>query len=477
MDIDNLFNTQEYYAGQGSGHDNYAGQGSGQGSGGNQEFYTGQDYSMGQGSAYGSAPIEDDSPVEEVATPVKGKKVSKRRQKTVPTENKKSSKPWTTEEEVALCQAWCDVSENNITGNAMKSRGFWLKVIEYFEIETGSNRGYDAILSKWKKSVRPRIDAFCVILIMSTWKQVEMPLFCSKQNSGSKKAKTSETTGSAQGGLNLNEEADGYGKEPINGRASSQLDVEKKKEQQQCYIDLKNQKLNIHEKGSREASELKRQELEIKRFVYNSTQQPRQPNYQNRPFSPPYNSQQAFYDRPSYEPPSPSPQSNQGYSLLNRLNLDMDIENLFNTQEYYAGQGSGHDNYVGQGSGKGSGGNQEFYAGQDYSMGQGLAHGSAPIEDDSPVEEVATAVKAKKVSKRRQKTVPTENKKSSKPWTTEEEVALCQAWCDMSENSITETLMKNRGYLASSAEGEGLFDMVADKWKSLKSVRCEKKKG
>ncbi|GKB05262.1 hypothetical protein Tco_0833457 [Tanacetum coccineum] len=150
-------------------------------------------------------------------------------------------------------------------------------------------------------------------------------------------------------------------------------------------------------------------------FVYNSPQQPRQPNYQNRPFSPSYNSQQAFYDRSSYEPPSPSTQSNQGYSLLNRLNLDMDIENLFNTQEFYAGQGSGHDNYVGQGSGQGSGGNQEFYTGQDYSMGQGSAHGSAPIEDDSPVEEVATAVKAKKVSKRRQKTVPTENKKSAKP--------------------------------------------------------------
>nr|GEW24181.1 hypothetical protein [Tanacetum cinerariifolium] len=44
--------------------------------------------------------------------------------------------------------------------------------------------------------------------------KVEMPLFYSKQNPGSKKAKTSEaTSGSAQGGLNLNEEADGSGKE------------------------------------------------------------------------------------------------------------------------------------------------------------------------------------------------------------------------------------------------------------------------
>ncbi|GJZ15420.1 hypothetical protein Tco_0551097 [Tanacetum coccineum] len=45
--------------------------------------------------------------------------------------------------------------------------------------------------------------------------------------------------------------------------------------------------------------------------------------------------------RPTYEPPSPSPQPNHVYSPLNRLNLDMDMENLFSTQEYYAGQGSG----------------------------------------------------------------------------------------------------------------------------------------
>ncbi|GKF45392.1 hypothetical protein Tco_0131944, partial [Tanacetum coccineum] len=78
--------------------------------------------------------------------------------------------------------------------------------------------------------------------------------------------------------------------------------------------------------------------------------------------------------RPSYEPPTPSPQPNQGYSPLSRINLDMDMENLFNTQDYYVGQGSG--------------GKQEFYTGQDYSMGHGSALGSTPIEDDSPVEEV-----------------------------------------------------------------------------------------
>ncbi|GKB46056.1 hypothetical protein Tco_0896809 [Tanacetum coccineum] len=81
------------------------------------------------------------------------------------------------------------------------------------------------------------------------------------------------------------------------------------------------------------------------------------------------------------------------YSTLNHLNLDMDMENLFNMQEYYAGQGLGHDYYVGQGSG----GKQEFYTGQDYFIGQGLAHSSAhdsaSIEEDSLVEEVARSSK------------------------------------------------------------------------------------
>nr|GEX98528.1 hypothetical protein [Tanacetum cinerariifolium] len=105
--------------------------------------------------------------------------------------------------------------------------------------------------------------------------------------------------------------------------------------------------------------------------------------------------------RPIYEPPSPSPQPNQVYYPLNRLNLVMDLENLFSTQEYYAGQssgqgsaqgsgqGSGNDYYAGQGSGN------DYYVGgnQDYSMGHSSTHGSAPIEDDSPIEEVEAPAK------------------------------------------------------------------------------------
>nr|GEV33070.1 hypothetical protein [Tanacetum cinerariifolium] len=75
------------------------------------------------GSAQGSVPFyddEDDSPVEEVS-PVKPKKLSRRAakaKKDEPKEVKETPKEWTVEEEIALCQGWCDVSENSISGNS-----------------------------------------------------------------------------------------------------------------------------------------------------------------------------------------------------------------------------------------------------------------------------------------------------------------------------------------------------------------------
>ncbi|GKD43802.1 hypothetical protein Tco_1268447 [Tanacetum coccineum] len=53
---------------------------------------------------------------------------------------------------------------------------------------------------------------------------------------------------------------------------------------------------------------------------------------------------------------STSSQTNQPYSPLNRVTLDMNFEQLIN--------------------------NQEYYQRQDYSMGQGSAHGSASVDDD-----------------------------------------------------------------------------------------------
>ncbi|GJW93129.1 hypothetical protein Tco_0172801, partial [Tanacetum coccineum] len=145
-----------------------------------------------------SVPIhdeEDNSPVEETS-PVKHKKPSRRAtkaKKDEPKEVKDAPNEWTVEEEIALCQGWGDVSENNISGNSKKAKGFWEAVIRYFKKETGSSRGYDSIVSKWKNRVRPRIDAFCAII-----KNIE-----ANHESG-----TNDLDGSASGGLNLNKVAD-----------------------------------------------------------------------------------------------------------------------------------------------------------------------------------------------------------------------------------------------------------------------------
>ncbi|GJR46197.1 hypothetical protein Tco_1314300 [Tanacetum coccineum] len=98
--------------------------------------------------------------------------------------------------------------------------------------------------------------------------------------------------------------------------------------------------------------------------------------YQNRPFLPSYYNQNAFYQSPtglhrSTMDSSTSSQANQPYFSLNCVTLYMDFEQLIN--------------------------NQEYYQSRDYSIGQGSAHGSAPVDedDDSPVEEMPP-VKTKK---------------------------------------------------------------------------------
>ncbi|GJV92951.1 hypothetical protein Tco_1540764 [Tanacetum coccineum] len=69
-----------------------------------------------------SQPVQDDSPVEEVAAPVK-RKYTKR-----PQQSKKNDKdlvnPLSPEEEIALCKAWVDVSENNVQGNVRRAKGY-----------------------------------------------------------------------------------------------------------------------------------------------------------------------------------------------------------------------------------------------------------------------------------------------------------------------------------------------------------------
>ncbi|GKD82508.1 hypothetical protein Tco_1349347 [Tanacetum coccineum] len=177
-----------------------------------QDYNYSQDYSMGygsgHGSAHGSAPVndeeEDDSPVEEVS-PVKPKKPSRRASKAKKDDPNEPPIDWTVAEKIALYQAWCDVSENNIAGNNMKTRGFWDAVITYFEKETGSTRAnhesgtndldvYHKACAEYKMIYKQDFTlehCYNVLKDHQGWLDVEMP-----------------TSGSASGAINLNDEED-----------------------------------------------------------------------------------------------------------------------------------------------------------------------------------------------------------------------------------------------------------------------------
>ncbi|GKC30005.1 retrotransposon protein, putative, ty3-gypsy subclass [Tanacetum coccineum] len=102
------------------------------------------------------------------------------------------------------------------------------------------------------------------------WKNVEMPNFY--QSQGRKKSKTSETTsGSASGGLNLNEEADEAVEETQEFRPMGRDRAKAKKKAvgssrggASSFVDL-NRELSIREAEAREIAQLKREKLEIQR--------------------------------------------------------------------------------------------------------------------------------------------------------------------------------------------------------------------
>ncbi|GKC80863.1 hypothetical protein Tco_1131637, partial [Tanacetum coccineum] len=159
-------------------------------------------------------------------------------------EVKEPPKEWTVEEEIALCQGWCDVPENNISGS-MKAKGFWEAVIR----------------------VRPKIGAFCAIIknieanhesgtndldITHVGQTLRCLIF---SKFGRKKSKTSETT-SGSGGINLNEEADEAVQETQEFRPMGR------------DMEMKNRELNIREAEAREIAQLKREKLEIQRRTF-----------------------------------------------------------------------------------------------------------------------------------------------------------------------------------------------------------------
>ncbi|GKB25022.1 reverse transcriptase domain-containing protein [Tanacetum coccineum] len=201
-----------------------------------------------------SEPVEDNSPVEEVA-PVKPKRKYTRRCQPLKKSDKEFVELWIIEEEVALCKDWVSASEDSIEGNGKKASGFWTEVTEYFHKEMGKQkRSYDSVNCKWKNRIRPKVSQFCeiynsvkdrhqsgscdnivyqeakleyrtiynapfvltdcwkILKDHSKWKKVEMPKFYKSKKSSSKKSRTSESTSqgnsdSAHIDMNLNDEA------------------------------------------------------------------------------------------------------------------------------------------------------------------------------------------------------------------------------------------------------------------------------
>nr|GEU37627.1 hypothetical protein [Tanacetum cinerariifolium] len=286
-----------------------------------QDYKYSQDYSMGYGSGHGSAHSlalanddeEDNSPVKEVS-PVKPKNPSRRPARAKKNDLKEPPKDWKVAKEIALCQAWWDVSKNNIPGNSMKTRGSGMRVrpkIGAFytiihNVEANHKSGtndldvYHKACAEYKMIYKQDFTlehCYDILKDHHGWLDVEMPTFYKTQ--GRKKSKASETTlRLASGGINLNDEVDEVVEEtqeirPIGndqskakkksagssrGRSSSFVDLVadkflnikqtkggKRSEEKQSYIELKHRELSIREAEVREAAQLEREKLETQR--------------------------------------------------------------------------------------------------------------------------------------------------------------------------------------------------------------------
>ncbi|GKB09057.1 hypothetical protein Tco_0837369 [Tanacetum coccineum] len=212
---------------------------------------------MGQSSAHdlahGSAPVDDDdndSHVEEMS-PVKAKKLSKHASKAKKndTKEKETPKDWTTAKEIALCRAWCDVSENGEKGNAMNAKGFWDAVIKYFIMETGAKKSKTSETTSGSAS-----DGFNLNNEAGEFEETQEHRSMGRDRS---KAKKKSPTSSCEGSSSF---VDLVADEFLNIKTTK---WEKMQEQQDSCIQLKNQELDIQEEARKEAAELKRAKLKI----------------------------------------------------------------------------------------------------------------------------------------------------------------------------------------------------------------------
>ncbi|GKB72229.1 hypothetical protein Tco_0933641, partial [Tanacetum coccineum] len=63
--------------------------------------------------------------------------------------NAKTTRPWTTTEEIVLCKAWCEAMENYNARD--KITGFWEVVFDNFKKEMGETiRKYNTVVPNFK---------------------------------------------------------------------------------------------------------------------------------------------------------------------------------------------------------------------------------------------------------------------------------------------------------------------------------------
>nr|GEV58169.1 hypothetical protein [Tanacetum cinerariifolium] len=244
-----------------------------------QEYNYSQDYSMGHGSAHGSAhgsvPVNDDeegdSPVEEVS-PVKPKKPSRRTTRAKKDDHKEPPKDWTVAKETALCQAWCDVSENNTADNSMKTKGVRPRVSDFCVIinnveenhksSTNDLDVYHKACAEYKMMYTQDFTlehCYNVLKDRPAGEAVKETQQLRPMGRDRSKAKKKSVGSSRVGSFSF-----------VDLVADKLLNMKRKKwgkrdEQQQSYIKLKYWELSIREAGVREAAQLKRERLEIQR--------------------------------------------------------------------------------------------------------------------------------------------------------------------------------------------------------------------
>ena len=87
----------------------------------------------------------------------------------IPKPSKARTKPWTTEDEVALAKAWVHISTCPKIGNQQKSASFWGRILEHFSQNVPNHeRTHHGLNTKWK-NMNAEMNIFNGLYIQSVY--------------------------------------------------------------------------------------------------------------------------------------------------------------------------------------------------------------------------------------------------------------------------------------------------------------------